>query len=87
MYASPSEADYRYTVFADTLEFIKTENQKDLTYELGINKFADLTWEEFKSKYLFAIEIDNPQILNNEETAKIEPVDHSKHVTPVKNQS
>ena len=43
---------YRYSVFVKNMKKIKTHNKKNSTYKLGINKFADLTWEEFQKAYL-----------------------------------
>ena len=31
---------------------IMSENEKDLSYSLGVNQFTDLTKEEFESTYL-----------------------------------
>jgi len=42
----------RYQTFKANLKIIKDTNQKDLTYKLGINQFADLTKEEFTLQHL-----------------------------------
>jgi C1A family cysteine protease len=52
MYASPAEKEYRFQVFSKTLDEIAETNSKNLSYTAGINKFTDLTKEEFKAKYL-----------------------------------
>lgn len=44
----------RFKIFKANVDFIYSENQKGNTYELGINKFADLTHEEFGSMYMSA---------------------------------
>ena len=42
----------RYQIFKDNVAHIKRHNQEGKhTYKLGINKFADLTNEEFLAKY------------------------------------
>jgi C1A family cysteine protease len=49
-YSSAQEEAYRMQVFMDAVKYI-SENQGD-TYTLGINQFADITNEEFRSTYL-----------------------------------
>ena len=52
-YSTPQELEYRFTVFSSNLEMIEKHNA-DLTssYKLGVNEYSDLTFEEFKAKYL-----------------------------------
>jgi C1A family cysteine protease len=42
----------RYEAFKSNLKTIKETNAQNLPYKLGINKFADLTSQEFTDKYL-----------------------------------
>jgi hypothetical protein len=42
----------RYKAFKSNLKTIKETNAQNLPYKLGINKFADLTSQEFTDKYL-----------------------------------
>lgn len=50
IYSSPNELHYRFKVFSHN--FITVRNlQKTVSYEVGINEFADLTKEEFITKY------------------------------------
>ena len=53
-YTSKSaEGELRFKIFNQTCDRIKKFNQKtDKTFELGINKFSDLSENEIKSKYL-----------------------------------
>ena len=52
VYISPSELNYRLKNFAFNLQFIKESNaDKSNSYTLGLNKFSDLTEEEFVAKY------------------------------------
>lgn len=54
-YGSPSEHTYRMGVFATNLELIKKHNSRnDVTYSLAVNQFTDLTFAEFKEKYLMS---------------------------------
>ena len=45
------EALKKYKVFKSNLKIIEETNAQDLPYKLGVNQFADLTPEEFKSMY------------------------------------
>jgi C1A family cysteine protease len=40
----------KYNTFKNALEFIRNENMKNHSYELGMNQFGDLTAEEFKAQ-------------------------------------
>ena len=51
LYTSRSEHDYRLSVFYKNLKHINSVNAAQTSYTLAINKFADLTTEEFKAKY------------------------------------
>ena len=52
-YHSLAERAYRLAVFQKNLELISAHNErKDVTWELGLNQFADLTYAEFKEYYL-----------------------------------
>ncbi len=51
-YASVEEFSARFAVFKNSMDLIETHNAKaDRTYDLALNKFADLTWQEFKSMF------------------------------------
>jgi len=52
-YASVEEFSTRFSIFKNWLNYIESHNSRaEKTYELAVNKFADHTWEEFKSMYL-----------------------------------
>lgn len=46
---APTERDYRESVYNNNLLKIKEHNAKNLSWTMGVNKFADLTGDEFKS--------------------------------------
>lgn len=48
------EKDQRFEIFKDNLRFIDEHNNKNLSYKLGLTRFADLTNEEYRSIYLGA---------------------------------
>lgn len=54
-YNSLDEMDLRFQIFKNNLRFIDEHNKNAIgndNYWLGLNSFADLTHEEFKSKYV-----------------------------------
>lgn len=57
-YTSPSEFDRRFEIWASNVQLIELHNEKFRvglsSYELGLNEYADLSWEEFKSRFLFS---------------------------------
>jgi hypothetical protein len=57
---APEEHFHRYKVFCDNLDLITSHNELNLGYELGMNEFGDLTWDEFQAKYLSYRPIDAP---------------------------
>ncbi|KAJ8770733.1 hypothetical protein K2173_021380 [Erythroxylum novogranatense] len=44
--------DERFEIFKNNLKFIDDHNSKNSTYKLGLNRFADLTNEEYRSTFL-----------------------------------
>lgn len=51
-YNALGEKEKRFGIFKDNLRFIDEHNSQNLTYRLGLNRFADLTNEEYRSMYL-----------------------------------
>jgi len=74
-YASPQENAYRFKVFQDNLTVIA--NHKNPSYTVGINQFADLTFEEFSNQYL----------MNNFEEARLNAVNKCTSAYTPKNRS
>lgn len=59
VYNALGEKEKRFEIFKDNLKFIDEHNNADLnrSYKLGLNRFADLTNEEYRSKY-FGTRVD-----------------------------
>lgn len=53
-YDTVDEMKRRFKIFSENLQLIKSTNKKRLGYTLGVNHFADWTWEEFRSHRLGA---------------------------------
>jgi C1A family cysteine protease len=51
-YASSDETAYRFGVFMDNYDMIQEHNEGKYDWKLGLNEFADLTFEEFKATHL-----------------------------------
>jgi len=52
VYSAAEERAHRFLVWKDNLAYIQRHSQKNLSYWLGLTKFADLTNEEFRSRHL-----------------------------------
>ncbi|XP_021636102.2 cysteine protease XCP1 [Hevea brasiliensis] len=93
IYRSIEEKLHRFEVFKVNLKHIDNRNRDVTTYWLGLNEFADLTHEEFKSKYL-GLNTDLPRKGTSGGFSYRDVVDLPKSVdwrkkgavTPVKNQ-
>ncbi|GAV71856.1 Peptidase_C1 domain-containing protein/Granulin domain-containing protein/Inhibitor_I29 domain-containing protein [Cephalotus follicularis] len=51
-YNALGEKEMRFEVFKDNLRFVDDHNSVNRTYKVGLNKFADLTNEEYRKIYL-----------------------------------
>jgi len=51
-YDSIDEYQKRMNIFSDNMDFIEKQNNRSLGYRVKMNKFGDLTSEEFRSLYL-----------------------------------
>jgi len=51
-YASADEQGYRFRVFKKNLDFIRSHNEEEKGFSVGVNQFADLTNAEFVARYL-----------------------------------
>ncbi|CAL5197740.1 unnamed protein product [Lathyrus oleraceus] len=52
VYNGLGEKDQRFQIFKDNLKFIDEHNAQNYTYIVGLNKFADITNEEYRGMYL-----------------------------------
>ncbi|XP_014509925.1 cysteine proteinase COT44 [Vigna radiata var. radiata] len=52
VYNGLGEKEKRFQVFKDNLGFIQDHNAQNNTYTLGLNKFADITNDEYRAMYL-----------------------------------
>ncbi|KAJ7520991.1 hypothetical protein O6H91_19G033200 [Diphasiastrum complanatum] len=93
VYRSEKEVQHRFLTFKDNWEYIRESNTKNLSYTLGVNKFADLSWEEFKQEYL--MKSTESSCVDNKGTNPIRKVEYLPKqqdwrkygvVSPVKNQ-
>lgn len=92
-YRSVEEKLHRFEIFLDNLKHIDETNKKVSSYWLGLNEFADLSHEEFKSKYLgLRVEFPRKRSSRGFSYRDVEDLPESVDwrtkgaVTPVKNQ-
>lgn len=52
VYNALGEKEKRFAIFKDNLRFIEEHNFVDRSYKLGLNQFADLTNEEYRSMFV-----------------------------------
>ena len=94
VYASPEIADYRQRIFAENLAKIQKHNAEKHAWRLGINEYADETWEEFSRTRL--LNTNSPVLTQSKSQPTFSPKRittplsvnwrTSGAVTPVKNQ-
>jgi cathepsin L len=89
---TPTERDYRESVYNANVERIREHNLGDSTWSMAVNKFADLTADEFKALYVSGGFTEHAREVNwysvTPSAALPASVDWRNHgaVTPVKNQ-
>jgi C1A family cysteine protease len=90
-HGSHQEFAYRFAIYMHNRRVIEEHNKKNKSYTLGENKFADLTFEEFSSKYLSQVVISNEVSTQNllGSNADVTSIDWREKnvVTRVKNQA
>jgi len=92
-YATKEELLLRKSIFASNVAKIEAHNAQNLGWTMGANKFADLTGEEFKTRFASGYRAQekvskNVNLSLKQETALPTSVDWSAKgaVTPIKNQ-
>ncbi|KAJ6826896.1 oryzain gamma chain-like [Iris pallida] len=90
-YESVEEIKLRFGIFRESLDLVRSTNRKRLPYRLGINKFADMSWEEFKASKLGAAQNCSATLKGNHQLTDVvlpETKDWRETgiVSPVKNQ-
>ena len=91
-YDSLSELEYRFGVFKQTLARIKkTNSNPENTFIAGVNKFSDLTWDEFKNKMLMKTNMKNDmsstEEFTNFKTSNVDWRTTAGAVLPIKDQN
>jgi KDEL-tailed cysteine endopeptidase len=57
-YSNHDEKSLKYSTFKENVQFINAHNKKNHPLKLGLNKFTDLSTEEYRAQYL---RLKNPQ--------------------------
>ena len=90
-YSSPAEESRHYRIFLANVDRINATNNRTLTDHLGINQFADLTFQEFEALYLGFVPspsatLTSPSDINLASLPDSINWNAQGFVTPVKNQ-
>ncbi|KAL6222057.1 hypothetical protein ACLB2K_005449 [Fragaria x ananassa] len=90
-YESLEEMRRRFEIFSENKKLIRSTNRKGLSYKLGVNRFADWTWEEFQRHRLGAAQNCSATTKGNHKlTDAVPPLSKNWRdegiVTPVKDQ-
>ncbi|KAI7738544.1 hypothetical protein M8C21_032892 [Ambrosia artemisiifolia] len=64
IYNTVEEKEKRFQIFKDNLEYIEQHNSGSHSYKLGLNKFADLSVEEYRLQYTMPKNINSKRKLN-----------------------
>ena len=65
-HVSKEDLTFRLSVYASNMEMINKHNASDSSFKMGEGPFTDMTFEEFKAKYLMTKEIPNELDLTTE---------------------
>ena len=52
VHTTKDDLEYRFSIYADNMQYIEEHNSKGKSFTLGENQFTDMTFEEFSQKYL-----------------------------------
>lgn len=73
VYNDLGEKEKRFEIFKDNLMFIDRHNAENRSYKLGLNRFADLTNEEYRATYLGMKKNSGVQKLSKPRSDRYEP--------------
>ncbi|KMZ71835.1 Cathepsin L-like cysteine proteinase [Zostera marina] len=91
VYGSVEEIVHRFRIFINSVDLIMSHNSKKLPYQLGINEFADMSWDEFQTHHLGAAQNCSAtgkgnHILTDEKLPETKDWREDNIVSPVKSQ-
>ena len=73
-YLTPQEHLHRFSVFLKNLELIKAHNNGNHEFTMVVNKFADLSAEEFKAKFTGYVAQSRNDSVENPNFTKMYPL-------------
>lgn len=91
-YGDAAEVQRRFRIFSESLELVRSTNRRGLPYRLGINRFADMSWEEFQASRLGAAQNCSATLAGNHRMRDAAALPETKDwredgiVSPVKDQ-
>ncbi|KAI3762984.1 hypothetical protein L1987_53429 [Smallanthus sonchifolius] len=68
-YHTLEEKEKRFQIFKDNLNYIEHHNSGDHSYKLGLNKFSDMSVEEYRLLYTRPKKIGSKRMLDNNITS------------------
>lgn len=84
-YANDYERDMRYAIWSNNMNYFHKFNKEGHSWQVGPNKFTDLTTEEFEALYLMKPQVHANVTVQNP-TVTASDVDWTSSCTPVKDQ-
>ncbi|CAN0846365.1 Probable cysteine protease RD21B [Linum grandiflorum] len=67
-YNALGEKEKRFEIFKENLRFVDEHNSVERSYKVGLNRFADLTNEEYRTRYL-GVAMDRTKMVNGSSAA------------------
>jgi C1A family cysteine protease len=62
---SSEEKDRRLNIFSENMKMIEESNSKNLSYTLGVTPYTDLTFEEFRARFIGGLKPMSPSEMQN----------------------
>jgi hypothetical protein len=66
VYHSWSEKQRRFQIFRENVQYMRSHNAQRKSYWMGLNKFSDLTHQEFSAQYLGGFQASKSHIVRSE---------------------